>query len=589
MSADRRLAAILVADVVGSSRLIEADETYALTAIREVLHEKLAPAAVQHGGRLVKTLGDGALIEFASAVEAVTCADRVQSTVAARFDSEPAERRIQLRIGINLGDVVATPDGDLHGDGINIAARLEAICEPGGIAISSTVHDHLAGRLNLTWMDRGEVTLRNVSRPVHVWARAAANAPALKVASPPVPPPDKPSIAVLPFAYLSGVAEQDYFADGLVDEIIMSLSRIRSFFVIARNSSFTYKGKVVDVRQVGQELGVQYVLEGSVRRAGGRVRITGQLIEAETGRHVWTDRFDGDLSDVFELQENVAARVASAIEPTLRTAEIERIARKHPSSLSAYDLFLRSVPEMQKYSREGYLAAESFLTRALEIDDHYGHAWAALAECLGRQVLGGWAANIVDVQSRVSEACAKAVAYDPDSAWSLANAAWCHVVILGNLERAVDLARKAVQLNPNSAQVLSQSGIAFIYSGEVAVALDCFEKANRISPIDPRSYTISIGLAQCNFFLGRYDEAVTWAAKAKVQAPMFAVAHRWLAASLAAAGRLPEAKTAAAELVAVLPTQTKELTRRENAIYRKSEMLDALLRALQAAGVPEGR
>ena len=314
MSQTRRLAAILAADVAGYSRLMGADEEGTLAALKAIRRELGDPKVKEHRGRIVKTTGDGLLIEFASVVDAVRCAVEVQRGMAERNAEVPEARRIEFRIGINLGDIIR--DGrDIFGDGVNIAARLEALSEPGGICVSGIVHDQVRDKLDVAFEDMGERQVKNISRPVHVWRRRLGAKPVIP-ASTPLPLPDKPSIAVLPFANMSGDPEQEYFADGMVEEIITALSRIRWLFVIARNSSFTYKGQAVDVKQVGRELGVRYVLEGSVRKAGNRVRITGQLIDAITGAHLWADRFDGLLEDVFDLQDKVASSVAGAGEVT---------------------------------------------------------------------------------------------------------------------------------------------------------------------------------------------------------------------------------------------------------------------------------
>ena len=328
MNQTRRLAAILAADVAGYSRLMGEDEEGTLNRLRAIRAEVADPSIAQYRGRIVKTTGDGLLVEFTSVVDAVRCATEVQNAIAEGNAGVVAEKRIEFRIGINVGDVVVE-DGDIFGDGVNIAARLEGLAEPGGICVSARVQEDTAGKLDLTFEDLGEQALKNIARPVRVYRvrDAASNSPSALAPSA-LPLPDKPSIAVLPFQNMSGDPEQDYFADGTVEEIITALSRIRWLFVIARNSSFTYKGRSVDVKQVGRELGVRYVLEGSVRRAGQRVRITGQLIDAVTGAHLWADRFDGSLEDVFELQDKVAWSVAGVIEPALQAAEIRRSAAR---------------------------------------------------------------------------------------------------------------------------------------------------------------------------------------------------------------------------------------------------------------------
>ena len=348
MTQTRRLAAILAADVAGYSRLIGADEEGTLNRLRAIRAEIIDPKIIEHRGRIVKTTGDGLLVEFSSVVDALRCATEWQTGMTERNASAPDDNRIEFRIGVHQGDIVVE-DGDILGDGVNVAARLEGLAEPGGICLSARVQEDVAGRLDLTFDDIGEQSLKNIARPVRVYRVGIATAENRPKVTPTesrvaLTLPDKPSIAVLPFQNMSGDPEQEYFADGMVEEIITALSRIRWLFVIARNSTFTYKGQGVDVKQVGRELGVRYVLEGSVRKAGGRVRITGQLINAITGTHIWANRFDGSLADVFDLQDQIATSVAGVIEPTLRQAEIERARRKRPDSLDAYDLYLRALP-----------------------------------------------------------------------------------------------------------------------------------------------------------------------------------------------------------------------------------------------------
>jgi len=355
MSQTRRLAAILAADVAGYSRLMGADEEGTLAALKAIRSEVADPKVKEHRGRIVKTTGDGLLIEFSSVVDAVRCAVELQQGMTERNAEVRETRSIEFRIGINLGDIILDDD-DIYGDGVNVAARLEALAEPSGICVSRVVRDQVRDKLDLTFEDLGEQTLKNIARPVHVWRVRLGPTEAVRFA--PLPLPDKPSIAVLPFQNLSGDPEQEYFADGMVEEIITALSRIRWLFVIARNSSSTYKGRAVDVRQVARELGVRYVLEGSVRKASNRVRITAQLIEAETGAHLWADRFDGSLEDVFEFQDQVATNVAGVIEPALQASEIRRVARKPTSDLTAYDLCLRAQPLCS-----GLLARKEFSRR----------------------------------------------------------------------------------------------------------------------------------------------------------------------------------------------------------------------------------
>jgi TolB-like protein len=377
---ERRLAAILAADMAGYSRLMGADEEGTLERLKALRRELVDPKIAEHKGRIVKTTGDGLLVEFASVVDAVRCAVAVQQAMPERNTSVGPDGRIELRIGINLGDVIVAGD-DLYGDGVNIAARIEALADAGGVFVSNTVHDHVRDRLPFVFEDLGEQQVKNITRPVRVY-RVRDAAP--RAAAPPaLPLPDKPSIAVLPFANMSGDPEQEYFADGMVEEIITALSRIRWLFVIARNSSFTYKGQAVDVKQVGRELGVRYVLEGSVRKGGNRVRITAQLIDAATGAHLWADRFDGSLEDVFDLQDKVAISVAGVIEPALQAAETARSASRPTNDLTAYDLYLRAYSMVLSSARQ-IPEALAVMEQAITRDPRYGPALAWAAYCCSR-------------------------------------------------------------------------------------------------------------------------------------------------------------------------------------------------------------
>jgi TolB-like protein/class 3 adenylate cyclase len=377
MSATRRLAAILAADVAGYSRLMGTDEEGTLARLKGLRRELSDPKIKEHRGRIVKTTGDGLLIEFASVVDAVRCAVEVQREMAERNADVPPDSRIEFRMGINLGDIIK--DGrDIYGDGVNVAARLEALAKPGGICVSRVVRDQVRDKLAFSFEDMGEQQVKNIARPIRVHRIVRGEKPCRSeqatgaATNSTLALPDKPSIAVLAFQNMSGDAEQEYFADGMVEEIITALSRIRWLFVIARNSSFTYKGRAIDVKQVGRELGVRYVLEGSVRKAGSRIRITAQLIEAMTGAHLWADRFDGSLEDIFELQDKVASSVAGVIEPTLQVAEIRRLADRPTSDMAAYDLYLRALSHAYTWEKGGIITALDLLRQAIERDPHYG-------------------------------------------------------------------------------------------------------------------------------------------------------------------------------------------------------------------------
>ena len=388
MSQTRRLAAILAADVAGYSRLTGADEEGTHERLKALRHDLVNPKIAEHHGRIVKTTGDGLLLEFASVVDAVRCAVEVQREMAERNADVPPDRRIEFRRGINVGDIIK--DGrDIYGDGVNVAARLEALAERGGICVSRVVRDQVRDKLAFSFEDMGEQQVKNIARPVRVHRivigeEAGPSKPATETSTkPPLALPDKPSIAVLPFQNMSGDPEQEYFTDGMVEEIITALSRIRWLFVIARNSSFTYKGQAVDVKQVGRELRVRYVLEGSVRKAGGRVRITAQLIDAVSHAHLWADRFDGALEDIFELQDNVASNVAGVIEPALLGAEMSRSAQRPTNDLTAYDLYLRALAPIRsgEVGRESYGEALDLLNQAIQRDSRYAPALALAGSC----------------------------------------------------------------------------------------------------------------------------------------------------------------------------------------------------------------
>jgi adenylate cyclase len=369
----RRLAAILAADVVGYSALMERAEEATYAEVGRLRREVIEPSFGRHQGRLIKTTGDGILAEFASPLSAVKCGLEIQDHLASHSSS------LQLRIGINLGDVIVDGQGDVYGEGINIAARLESVADPGGILISGKVHSEVDGKMDVGFEDRGDQQLKNISRPVRAFAVRTGACSVLSDGLSVAPLlPDKPSIAVLPFENMSGDPEQEYFADGMVEEIITALSRFRWLFVIARNSSFTFKGRAVDIKEVGRRLGVRYVLEGSVRKASGKVRITGQLIDAVIGAHIWADRFERDLTDVFALQDEVAVAVVSAIQPRLLQTEIARATRRRPENLTAYDFFLRAMPQFYLTTREGVAEGTRLAHRALELDPGFGFA-AALA------------------------------------------------------------------------------------------------------------------------------------------------------------------------------------------------------------------
>jgi adenylate cyclase len=475
---ERRLAAILAADVAGYSRLMGTDEEGTLAALKAIRGELADPKIKEHRGRIVKTTGDGLLLEFASVVDAVRCAVEVQREMAERNADVPPDRRIELRMGINVGDIIR--DGrDIYGDGVNVAARLEALAEPGGICVSRVVRDQVRDKLAFSFEDLGEQQVKNIARPIRVHrillgeAKGPSESTAVGESKAPLPLPDKPSIAVLPFQNMSGDPEQEYFADGMVEEIITALSRIRWLFVIARNSSFTYKGQAVDVKQVGRELGVRYVLEGSVRKASNRVRITTQLIEAETSAHLWADRFDGSLEDIFELQDQVAISVAGVIEPALQIAEIRRSAERPTSDLTAYDLYLRALSHASTWEKAGSLAALDLLTQAIKRQPHYGLALALAANCHRALHLNG--SDNPELNRREGVDLARgALRVANDDPRVLGWAAYGLAYFGEDIDAAIELVDRALTLNPSFADGWVVSGTLRLWVGQPELAIGSF-------------------------------------------------------------------------------------------------------------------
>jgi TolB-like protein len=549
-TAVRRLAAILAADVAGYSRLMGADEEGTLERLKALRHELLDPKIAEHKGRIVKTTGDGLLVEFVSVVDAVRCAVAVQQAMPERNTSSAADSRIELRIGINLGDVIVEGD-DLYGDGVNIAARIEALADAGGVFVSNTVHDHVRDRLPFVFEDLGEQQVKNIARPVRVYR--VRDVGAAKTPAPPaLPLPDKPSIAVLPFANMSGDPEQEYFADGMVEEIITALSRIRWLFVIARNSSFTYKGQSVDVKQIGRELGVRYVLEGSVRKAGMQVRITGQLIDAVTGTHLWADRFDGSLEDVFELQARVAVSVAGVIEPTLQAAEMRRSAARPTTDLSAYDLYLRALAIFFPITKERIFEALGLLEQAIAIDRHYGLALSWAAFCHGRFVIEGWTEEPGTSRRKAGDLAREALLVGENDPGVLANAAFVLGYFGEDVSAMIGLIDRALALNPSFARGWYVSGILRLWAGQTDPAIEHAGTSLRLSPREPVGTPLSL-MGGAYFFKRQFDEAASKVLLAIQDDPGFPPSYRVLAACYAHMGRLDEARAIVAQLRTITP------------------------------------
>ncbi len=579
MASNRRLAAILAADVAGYSRLMGQDETGTARALRE--HRAAAdPLVAEHGGRIVKTTGDGVLIEFASVIAAVDCAIAMQRLTAERNSAIPGDRRMEWRIGVHLGDVLVEGD-DIIGDGVNIAARLEGIAEPGGICLSEDAYRQVRGKVDAEFADFGDQSLKNIARPVRVYSLAPRH-PA-KPPPPALPLPDKPSIGVLPFANMSGDPEQEYFADGMVEEIITGLSKIRWFFVIARNSTFTYKGRAIDVKQVGRELGVRYVLEGSVRKSGNRIRVTAQLVEAATGSHVWAERYDRDLADIFAVQDEITERVVAAIEPELYAAEYVRSQSKPPDSLDAWECVIRAMSCIGQGARDANSEAEALCRRAIAIAPDYGRAHSLLAWALLRSTF--WSGDLRTVVSEVSTETQTAFALDDRDPW----AHLAHGNLLNRLRRfgeAERALRHALELNPNFALAHAFLAVPLSYQAMYQEASDSAEHALRLSPHDRHVGTYaSLALVHVHFAAGRYPESVTWARNVIEKSPGSLPGHSFLTAALAMAGDLTVAAEARATLLRLRPEYS--LTWMTENQPATGEIAKRLREGLQKAGVPE--
>jgi len=576
---ERRLAAIVAADVAGYARLMGLDEvgTLRLLTLRRELLDGLV---AEHGGRIVNTAGDSVLAEFPSVVDAVECAVEAQARLAEANAGLPADRRLEFRIGVHVGDVLVR-DGDLFGDGVNIAARLQALAEPGGVCVSGAVHEHVRKLLPLRFRDLGPQAVKHIDDPVRAYALAAGPAPDRPR---PLPLPDKPSIAVLPFTNMSGDPEQEYFADGLVEDIITGLSRVRSFFVIARNSSFTYKGRAVDVRQVSRELGVRYVLEGSIRKAGTRVRIVGQLVDGTTGHHVWADRFEGELNDIFELQDQVTESVVGAVEPSIRLEEIRQARTKPTSYITAYDLYLRALPRFYSMTREGFADVRRLTNEALSVDPDFTLAKALGAYIRSISVSQCWhEPDDIRVAVRMAREVAAEARDDPTS---LRFAAQVLAYSAKDYEPALSAIQRSLDLNPSSAQAYTGGGWVNAHAGRPLVAIDHFHKAMRLSPLDPEKGIALSGIGMSCLMLERFDEALAWGESALREMPGYGSSHRVVISALVGLGRLDEARAAADRLMEAFPTFTLTLQKRINP-WRDQAFAERYVEALRVAGVPE--
>jgi len=575
---ERKLAAIFAADIAGYSRLMGADEAgtvVRLKASRAIIDRLIG----EHRGRIFNTAGDSVVADFASAVDAVQCAVAVQEAMARESAPQGSAEQMQFRIGIHVGDVVV--DGaNLLGDGVNIAARMEALAEPGAICVSGAARDQIGNKLPIAFDDLGDQQVKNIERPIRVYRVAGKEQPVLETT---LPLPDKPSIAVLPFQNISGDTEQEYFADGMVEEIITALSKIRWFFVIARNSTFTYKGRAVDVKQVGRELGVRYVLEGSVRKAGNRIRVTAQLVEAETGNHVWAERYDRDLADIFAVQDEITERVVAAIEPELYAAEQVRSQNKPPDSLDAWECVIRALSLIGQGTRDENTEAEVLCRRAIAIAPGYGRAHSLLAWVLLRRTV--WSGDLRTVVPEVSAETQTGLALDDRDPW----AHFAQGMLQLRLRRfgeAVRALRRALELNPNFAVAHALLANTLANQGAHREAVGSAEHALRLSPRDrPVGVYASMAMANVHFDAGRYPECVTWARNMIEKSPGYLAGHQYLTAALAMEGDLAAAAEARNTLLRLRPGFS--LTWMAENSPGTGEMAERLLEGLRKAGVPE--
>jgi adenylate cyclase len=587
MTVSRRLVAVFAADVEGYSRLMGTDEVgtlKGLTERRAILDRFIG----EHRGRIANTAGDSVLAEFGSAVEAVQCAVEAQAALAEANASLAPDRRISFRIGVHIGDVMVRA-GDLFGDGVNIAARLQSIAKPGGVCISGATYEQVRKILPFAFTDAGAQSVKNIQELIRAYEAAPlgeAKEPALaqlsEIANSP-PIPDKPSIAVLPFQNMSCDPEQEYFADGMVDEIIAALSQFKVLFVVARNSSFTFKGRAVDIKEVGRRLGVRYVLEGSVRKAAGKVRITAQLIDAMTGAHIWAHRFERDLTDVFALQDEVTVAVVSAIQPKLLQAEIEMAMRRRPENLTAYDLFLRAMQQCYLATREGLAEAIRLAHRALELDPRFGLVAALAGSCHLTNVLWGYAVDPQFDRKEAIRLVRLALSVDESDPETLAVAAVTSTYLVGEFESEMEMVDRAVALNPNSFYAWNCRGWAYKVAGLQEEAVRSFERAIRLSPIDPLLHRVVVGMGAALIELRRFDEAILAGKKAQHQNPSYSEAYRCLASAFAHLGSDAEARDAAARLLEVDPAFTI------SAWIARGGQSNAklLIEGLRKAGLPE--
>jgi adenylate cyclase len=577
---ERRLAAVFAADIAGYSRLMGSDEEGTLTALKKIRSSFFDPSITRHHGRIVKTTGDGALVEFSSAVDAVRCAMEIQRGMAKRNKDIPEDRRIEFRIGINVGDIIID-EGDIYGDGVNIAARVEALASPGAIGLSDNAFQQIKGKLAVDVSDMGEQNLKNIAQPVRVYSVQLDNRPTLAI-------PDKASIAVLPFENLGRDPKEEYFADGVSEDIITELSRFSNLFVIARNSSFKYKGKAIDVRQVGRELGVRYVLEGSIRREGSQVRITAQLIDGSTGAHRWAERYDRKLDDVFAIQDEVARTIAAILAAHVDKAEAARTLLKPPAAWQAYDHYVRAAAAWASFESswklENLLETRQHLADSLSVDPKYARAYSMLASThrvawfnpLNEEYLNP------STLEQVLNLARTAIELDPNLPEAYAELGYT-LVRKGNFDAATAAVERAIELNPNF--VNYRVATVLLNVGEAARAIGVAEAQMRLDPFYPHFAPLLVGEAR--YLLKQYPEAQRWLRQATGRAPNHQYGHAFLAATYAQLGQLEEAHAESAEVLRLNPKYSIGGTQKLVSIFKRVEDLEHLIDGLRKAGLPE--
>jgi adenylate cyclase len=584
----RRLAAILAADVAGYSRLMGKNEEGTLAALKVLRRELADPKIKEHRGRIVKTTGDGLLVEFASVVDAVRCAVDVQREMTERNTGVPAERRIEFRIGINVGDIIID-NKDIHGDGVNVAARLETLAEPGGICVSRVVRDQVRDKLSFAFEDMGEQQVKNIARPIRVHRiRLAKEAGVSSVASYPatapplaLPLPDKPSVAVLPFTNMSGDPDQEFVSDGIVEDVITALSRYPSLFVIARNSCFTYKGRAINVKQAGRELGVRYVLEGSVRKAGNRIRVTAQLIEAEIGNHVWAERYDRDLADIFAVQDEITEALTTAMAPAIADAELRRAMRKPPESLDVWAAYQRGLWHLSKANPDDDAIAQRLFQRAIDLDPTFAGSYSALALVQLQAAAVYQTLDLLEAQSSAEALARRAVSLDGADAEARSCLGWA-LQARGELEGALAEIERALAISPNLALAHGQRGATLIFLGRPKEGLASLETCIRLDPRDP-FLAVRLLHVTCGLYFSRDYEAATEAAKRLIRSyPDFPMIYRWPAAALGQLGRTAEAKEALEKAISLAPAAFDMYVRKRVPWFRPEDhahLVDGLRKA----------